>query len=106
MSTTLAWGILIFVGVLEAFWAMGLKISDGLTRPLYASVTIFFAALSFYLLALSMKVLPAGVAYSAWAAIGISGVVIIEYMFFNGDMSLIKMLSILLIIIGIFGLNN
>jgi quaternary ammonium compound-resistance protein SugE len=106
MSTTLAWGILIFAGVLESFWAIGLKLSDGLSKPLYTIATIICAALSFYLLALAMKVLPAGVAYSAWGAIGISGVVIIEYMFFNGEMSLIKSISILLIIIGIFGLNN
>ena len=105
MSTTIAWSILIFAGVLEAFWAIGLKLSDGLSRPLYSIATIFFAALSFYLLALSMKTLPASSAYSAWGAIGISGAVIIEYMFFNGDMSLIKLISIILIIIGIFGLN-
>ena len=106
MSTTIAWSMLIIAGVLEAFWAIGLKLSDGLTKPYYTIATILFAALSFYLLALAMKVLPAGVAYSAWGAIGISGAVILEYMFFNGEMSLIKSISILLIIIGIFGLNN
>jgi quaternary ammonium compound-resistance protein SugE len=106
MSITLAWTILIIAGILESFWAMGLKLSDGLTRPLYSIATIICAGLSFYLLSLSMKVLPAGVSYGAWVAIGISGVVIIEYMFFNGDISLIKLVSVLLIIIGIFGLNN
>ena len=106
MSTALAWSILIFAGILESFWAIGLKLSDGLTKPYYTIATILIAALSFYLLALSMKFIPAGIAYSAWAAIGISGVVIIEYMFFNGEISLIKSISIILIIIGIFGLNN
>jgi quaternary ammonium compound-resistance protein SugE len=106
MSATLAWAILIFAGILESFWAIGLKLSDGLTRPFYTIATIICAALSFYLLALSMKVLPASVAYSAWGAIGISGVVMIEYIFFNGELSLIKSISIVFIVIGIFGLNN
>jgi len=106
MSTTIAWSILIFAGVLESFWAIGLKLSDGLSKPVYTIATIICATLSFYLLALSMKILPAGVAYSAWGAIGISGAVILEYAFFNGDMSLIKSISIVLIIVGIFGLNQ
>ena len=71
------WLALLLAGLLEIAWALGLKYSDGLTR-FWPSVTMIAAiALSFGLLALSLKSVPFGTAYAVWTGIGAVGTVII-----------------------------
>ncbi|MDD2888312.1 MAG: multidrug efflux SMR transporter [Aliarcobacter sp.] len=103
--TALAWSYLVIAGLLEALWAMGLKFSDGFTKPLPTIITLFLVICSFFLLSKSMKVLPVSVAYAVWCAIGIISLVVIEYFYSNTDLNLQKIGSIFLIIIGIAGLK-
>ncbi|MDD2896634.1 MAG: multidrug efflux SMR transporter [Aliarcobacter sp.] len=103
--TALAWSYLVIAGLLEALWAMGLKFSDGFTKPMPTIITLILVICSFFLLSKSMKVLPVSVAYAVWCAIGIISLVVIEYFYSNTDLNLQKIGSILLIIIGIVGLK-
>jgi quaternary ammonium compound-resistance protein SugE len=103
--TAVAWGYLIIAGLLEALWAMGLKFSEGFTKPLPTIITFILVALSFFLLSKSMKVLPVSVAYAVWCAIGIVSLVIIEYIYLKTNLNLQKIGSIILILIGIIGLK-
>ncbi len=100
--TALAWSYLILAGVLESFWAMGLKLCEGFTKPLATIVTIILLASSFFLLSKSMNVLPASIAYPVWCAIGIVGIVLVEYLYLNTSINLQKTFAIFLILIGIF----
>ena len=71
------WLALLLAGLLEVAWALGLKYSEGLTR-FWPSVTMIAAiALSFGLLAVSLKSVPFGTAYAVWTGIGAVGTVII-----------------------------
>lgn len=99
--TSLAWTYLILAGILEAFWAMGLKFSEGFTKPLPTIITLILLVSSFLLLSKAMKILPASVAYAVWCAVGIVGLVIIEYLYMNTSLNLQKILAIFLILIGI-----
>lgn len=103
--TALAWSYLVIAGLLEALWAMGLKFSDGFTKPMPTIITLILVISSFFLLSKSMKVLPVSVAYAVWCAIGIISLVIIEYLYSNTDLNLQKIGSISLIIVGIVGLK-
>ena len=103
--TALAWSYLVIAGLLEALWAMGLKFSDGFTKPIPTIITLILVISSFFLLSKSMKVLPVSVAYAVWCAIGIISLVIIEYFYSNTDLNLQKIASISLIIVGIVGLK-
>lgn len=103
--TALAWSYLVIAGLLEALWAMGLKFSDGFTKPVPTIITLILVISSFFLLSKSMKVLPVSVAYAVWCAIGIISLVIIEYFYSNTDLNLQKIGSIFLIIVGIVGLK-
>lgn len=103
--TALAWSYLVIAGLLEALWAMGLKFSDGFTKPMPTIITLILVICSFFLLSKSMKVLPVSVAYAVWCAIGIISLVVIEYFYSNTDLNLQKIGSIFLIIIGIVGLK-
>ena len=69
----MAWLILFVAGVLEVVWAYAMKLSDGFSRPLPAVVTIVAMIFSFGLLALAMRSLPLGTAYTVWTGIGAVG---------------------------------
>lgn len=68
-----AWIILLFAGLLEICWAIGLKYTEGFTR-LYPSIfTLVTLAGSMYLLAKAAQTLPIGTAYAVWVGIGAIG---------------------------------
>jgi len=103
--TTLAWVYLVIAGLLEALWAMGLKFSEGFTKPLPTVITLLLVLSSFLLLSKSMKVLPVSVAYAVWCAIGIASLVMIEYFYLGIELNPQKIIGIILIIIGIVSLQ-
>ena len=38
--TAVAWSYLVLAGLLEALWAMGLKFSEGFTKPMPTIITL------------------------------------------------------------------
>ncbi|QKF73521.1 QacE family quaternary ammonium compound efflux SMR transporter [Aliarcobacter faecis] len=101
----MSWGILILAGIFEIFWATGLKYSEGFTKLTPSIVTIVTMSISFYLLSLSLKSLPLGTAYAVWVGIGTIGTVIAGIFLFNESINLIRLISIILILLGIIGLK-
>ena len=66
----MAWAILFLAGLFEVGWAIGLKYTNGFTN-LWPSVwTILSMIISVWLLAVAMKSLPVGTAYSVWVGVG------------------------------------
>lgn len=103
--TAVAWSYLVIAGLLEALWAMGLKFSEGFTKPLPTVITLVLVLTSFLLLSKSMKVLPVSIAYAVWCAIGIATLVMIEYFYLGTDLNPQKIIGIVLIIVGIVSLQ-
>ncbi len=101
----MSWLILILAGLFEVVWAVGLKFTDGFSKPLPSVVTVAAMAASFYFLSLAMKALPLGVAYSVWVGVGMVGAVIVGVVAFNESMGMVKLVSVLLIVCGIIGLK-
>ena len=100
-----AWIILLFAGVLEIGWAVGLKVSDGLTKPLPAVLTVTAMIVSMALLAWAVRTLPLGTAYAVWTGIGAIGTVIFGIALFGESAHPLRLGCIALIVIGIVGLN-
>ncbi len=99
------WWILFIAGMFEVAWAIGLKYTDGFTR-LWPSVwTIASMALSVGLLGFAMKTLPVGTAYAVWVGIGAIGTAIMGIVLFSESASAMRLISLLLIFIGIVGLK-
>ena len=73
----MAWLYLISAGLLEIVWAFAMKKSHGFTLLLPSLVTLVTMAASFALLALAMRSLPLGTAYSIWTGIGAVGAFIV-----------------------------
>ena len=101
----MAWIYLLIAGVFEIGFAMGLKYSEGFSRAWPTLLMLASGALSFYLLSVSMKTLPVGTAYSVWTGIGAVGTVILGILLLNEPRDLFRLVSILLIVVGIVGLR-
>ena len=101
----MAWWLLILAGLFEIGWAIGLKYSEGFTRPLPTLLTVIAMAISFWLLATVMKTLPVGTAYAVWTGIGAVGTVVLGILLFNEPATVARLLCIAMIIAGIVGLK-
>ncbi len=101
----MSWFILFLAGLFEIGWAVGLKYTEGFTRPLPTSLTIAAMAISVGLLGLAMKSLPLGTAYAIWTGIGAVGTVIAGIILFGESVSLFRLGSVLLICTGLVGLK-
>ncbi len=100
-----AWIVLLFAGLLEICWAVGLKYTDGFTR-LYPSLFTFVTlAGSMYLLAKAAQTLPIGTAYAVWVGIGAIGAGILGIVLFKESVTLPRILFMVLLVISIIGLK-
>lgn len=101
----MSWLILFFAGLLEVAWAVGLKYTDGFTRPVPTVLTVLAMVASIALLGLALRTLPLGTAYAVWTGIGTIGTVIFGIFVLNESTSAARIGCILLIVAGIVGLK-
>ena len=105
LSPTLAWLVLVLAGLCEVVWAVGLKYTDGFSRPLPSAITLAAMVISISLLAWSLKTLPVGTAYAAWTGIGAVGTAILGMFLFGESREAARWVCIGLIVAGIVGLK-
>lgn len=101
----MSWIILLLAGLFEVGWAVGLKYTDGFTRPLPTLLTVAAIIVSLALLGLAMKELPLGTAYAIWTGVGAIGTVIAGIILFGEALSLLRIASVALIVCGLVGLK-
>ena len=99
------WIFLALAGLLEVGWAVGLKYTEGFTKPLPSVLTVIAMAGSFWLLSLAMRDIPLGTAYGIWVGIGAVGAAIAGMLLFKEPASTLRIVSILLVVAGIVGLK-
>lgn len=99
------WLMLVAAGLLEVCWALGMKYSDGFTKPFASVTTVLLIIASLFLLNQSLKTLPVGMAYGVWTGIGTVGTVIMGIVLFGESTSPARLLCIALIVAGIIGLR-
>lgn len=101
----MAWFILLASGALEAGWALALKASEGFTKLWPSVFFVLFLIGSMGGLAYALKTLPVGTSYAAWAGMGAAATAIIAIWMFDETLTVVKVLSLVLIVTGIVGLN-
>ena len=101
----MAWVLLFLAGLLEVAWAVGLKYTDGFTRPLPTAATLVAMIASVILLALAVRTLPLGTAYAVWTGIGTAGAVLLGIVLFQEPATLARLFFAGLIVAGIVGLK-
>ncbi|KAA3642127.1 MAG: quaternary ammonium compound-resistance protein SugE [Proteobacteria bacterium] len=101
----MAWFYLFVAGLFECVWAVGLKYTEGFSKPIPSVVTVMAMGASVWMLALAMKEIPIGTAYAIWTGIGAVGVAIVGMLLFDESRELLRLISLMLIITGIVGLK-
>jgi len=100
-----SWIILSVAILLEVAGTNCMKLSQGFSR-LIPSILIFVCyGLSFVGLTLALKKIDVSIAYAVWAGIGTALIAGIGIFYFKEPLTPIKIVSILLIITGVVGLN-
>ena len=98
--------IIFFFAVLsEVIATTALKLSEGFTKLVPSISVVVGYGLSFYLLALSLKVMPIGTAYALWSGIGIVLTVLAGMILWREPLDWARGIGIFLIIAGIIMIN-
>jgi len=101
----MAWISLAIAGILEVFWAIGLKYTEGFSKLWPSLFTVFGMIASFYFLAKALKVIPVGTGYAVWTGIGATGTAILGIVLFGESAAPARVACITLIVVGIIGLK-
>jgi len=99
------WIVLIFAGLFEIGWAIGLKYTDGFTRFWPTAGTVLSMVISVGLLGIALKTLPVGTAYAVWVGVGAVGTAVLGIILFGEPVTVGRLLSLALILAGIVGLK-
>ena len=101
----MAWLYLFFAGLFEVGWAIGLKYTEGFSRPLPTVLTVAAMVASLALLGLALKTRPVGTASAVWTGIGAVGTAALGIHLFGEPATAARLASIGLIVGGIVGLK-
>jgi quaternary ammonium compound-resistance protein SugE len=101
----MAWWLLFLAGLLEVGWAIGLKYTEGFTRPWPTALTLAAMVGSIALLGMAVKSLPVGTAYAVWVGVGAVGTAILGIVLFAEPATAARLGSLGLIVAGIVGLK-
>ena len=99
------WIYLMLAGLFEIGWAIGLKYTEGFTKPLPSVLTVGAMIASIGLLGLALRTLPVGTAYAVWTGIGAVGTAILGIYLFGEAATAMRLVCIGLIVAGIAGLK-
>lgn len=91
--------------VLEVMGTTSMKFSDGFTKLLPSILIFIFYSISFVAFTYSLKYIDVSIAYAVWAGLGVFLMAAIGVIYFKDPMTILKVVSILLIIAGVIGLN-
>jgi small multidrug resistance pump len=95
------WILLLIAIVCETAATSALKSSEGFTRPWPSLFVVAGYAAAFYFLSLTLRVIPVGVAYAIWSAVGIALVTLVGWVVFKQKLDAPALLGMALIVSGV-----
>lgn len=95
------WVYLLVAGVLEILWAYTMKQSHGFSRLIPSLITVTAMVASFGLLAIAMRSIPLGTAYTIWTGIGAIGAFLIGITLLSEPVNAARIIAAILIISGL-----
>lgn len=99
------WIFLLVAALFEVAWAVGLKFTEGFTRPWPTVGTVVALVVSFVFLGLAARTIPISTAYPVWTGVGAAGTVIIGMLLLGDPASARRLLCVGLILAGVVGLK-
>ena len=104
-ATTLGWILVILAAAFEFLGVIGLKKYSEQKIAFNGFIYLLGFGGAFALLYFSFEYLQVSIAYAVWIGIGTAGAVIINMIFFGESKSMGRIVSVLLIVIGVVGLK-
>lgn len=101
----MAYLFLLVAIIAEVTATSALKQSDGFTRPWSSLVTVAGYAIAFYLLSLTLRTMPTGIAYAIWSGIGIVLVTAVAWLWHGQRLDAAAIIGMALIIAGVLVMN-
>ncbi|WP_409562722.1 DMT family transporter [Hyphomicrobium sp. MC8b] len=105
MSTLQTYAVLLLAVAIEVVATSALKASNSMTRLLPSVISLFGYAIAFYLLSVTMRTVPVGIAYALWAGIGVVLISAIGWLWFGQRLDFPAMIGIALIAAGVITVN-
>lgn len=100
-----AWIWLIGAIVFEVLGTTAMKLSEGFTKTVPSVAMGLFYILSLTALTYALKKFDVSMAYAIWSGVGTALITLIGIWYFKESISVMKLASIGLIIIGVVGLH-
>jgi quaternary ammonium compound-resistance protein SugE len=101
----MSWLALVAAGLLEVCWAVGLKYTEGFSRPWPSALTILAIVASLYLLSVAARTLPIGTAYAVWVGIGAFGAATAGILVFGEPATPARLGFLGLLLVAVLGLK-
>ncbi len=105
LSSGQAWAVLAAAILLEVAGTTSMRLSEGFSRVTPSVLIFVFYAASFALNTLVIRTLGLSVVYAVWSGVGTVLTAMIGFLYFKEPATTLKMVSIGLIVIGVFGLH-
>lgn len=99
------WILLAIAIVSEVIATSYLKSAEGFTRLWPSLVVVVGYLLAFYLLSLTLKTIPVGIAYAIWSGVGIVLIALSGWLFLGQSLDIPAVIGLTLIIAGVAVIN-
>ncbi|MCG7755812.1 MAG: SMR family transporter [Nitrosomonas sp.] len=99
------WIFLAVAIVSEVIATSFLKSAEGFTRLWPSLIVVIGYLLAFYLLSLTLKTIPVGVAYAIWSGVGIVLIALSGWLFLGQSLDTPALIGLALIIAGVAVIN-
>jgi small multidrug resistance pump len=99
------WIYLMLAITLEVSGTTCMKLANGFTRVVPSVLMFIFYGLSLGALTLALKKIDVSLAYAVWSGMGTALIASIGILWFNEPVTILKIISLALIILGVIGLN-
>ena len=104
-SSERSWAILVFAIIIEILATTMLKIASDESSLPYTVAAMSMYNISLLSFAACLKKIDVSIAYAIWSALGTALVSIAGFMMFGEEINTVKVVSLVLIMIGVVGLN-
>ena len=99
------WIFLAVAIISEVIATSFLKSAEGFTRFCPSLVVVVGYLLAFYLLSLTLKTIPVGVAYAIWSGVGIVLIALSGWFFLGQSLDTSAVIGLTLIVAGVIVIN-
>jgi len=99
------WVFLSIAIISEVIATSCLKASEGFTRFWPSVVVVIGYLLAFYLLSLTLKTIPVGIAYAVWSGVGIVLIAMVGWLFLGQKLDMPAIIGLVFIITGVMVIN-